>query len=374
MHTTAPSIQFILSIHEDIHAGWAEGLDWRAGPGETVEMGPAWWTVQADVKCGDIMLMYVAHPKSGIYWLARARSNAFKPAKATSHYSYAWLDLVQVSNPVTWEWLTGQEALAEWGPIKQGFAGWSRAVKDPGACSIVVNELIRLNPSLSEVLDDWVARGAEPLEDPTFHSDEFTGGMGNPYPWFTERQMQKDYADGVLLHETVCRPSELDPPVPLKMLEAVIGPDSRADIIVGDFTKEPTLLVLFEMKLFATTAAIEQAVRYRSRLEALRLPYQVECIVCALSFAPEALSAAKEADIGCRRLAWLTHEDCDFYEAATPAIDVREMRADLDAGEFAWFTESDYDTQAGAWTPRTSYGFASEPVVATGDVPGEPNL
>ncbi len=331
--TPAARPRFVLTTQPGVHAPTAEAA-WKNEPPGSHPVVSWAWTGQKGIEVGDLIAIYVRAPHSAICWLGRAISSAYaNPRRAAGKEYWFWLEMTPLRDPVTLAEMKRDPRLSEWGPVVQKFRGRSRRVKpdpDPEApdpyweWDALVDLADKKNPGVRKVVDGWSANAPEPFDDPDIDSYFWGAGVGSPYPFITEKQMQSALRDFVLDEPELRTPAKMDPPLDLPMFEPTLAPDSRADLLFGCLAtrEEPSVWHLWETKLLAGSSAIDQVLRYKAILQD-KLPGQhIRPAVVAHAFSPETLRQAEERGVSCYRIRWATDDEIISANAG-PGVDQR---------------------------------------------------
>ncbi len=331
--TPAERPRFVLTTQPYVHAPTAEDA-WKDEPPGSHPVVQWAWTGQKGIEVGDLIAIYVSAPQSAICWLGRAISSAYANPRRTGDKEYwFWLEMTPLRDPVTFAEMRRDPRLSKWEPVVQKFRGRSRRVNpdpDPEApdpyreWDALVDLADKKNPDVRKLVDDWSANAPEPFDDPDIDSYFWGAGVGDPYPFITEKQMQialRDWAQDDLAYRT---PAKMDPPLDLPMLEPILAPDSRADLLFGCLAtrEEPSEWHLWETKLLAGPSAIDQVLRYKAILKDMLPGQQIDPAVVAHTFSSTALRQAEERGVRCHRVRWGTDDEIRRGNK-TPGVDQR---------------------------------------------------
>ncbi len=305
---------FILTTHLDVHDPTAESAWMDAEPDEQPVVSWA-WTGQSGIAVGDLIAIYVANPESAICWLGRAIS----PAEANPHRTRAlkraeywfWLEMTPLRNPVTLAEMKRDPRLKHWGPVVQNFQSRSRRVEVSEGWEALISTVVDKNPEVKDVLDDWQAASPETFVDPDMGTYTWSPGIGSPFPFLVERDMQTALHEAYVAGEGFSEPRDMSPPLDLPSFEPILAKDARADLLFGlpAADGEPAGWALWETKLLANADAVRQLARYADLLNARRPGERIYPRVIAHAFSRQALALAMEERVACWRVRWATDDE-----------------------------------------------------------------
>lgn len=281
-------------------------------PDEIAREEHVWWTVQSGTPLGAWFLMYVGSPIMSICWLGRTLSGAHKPED--NPYSVAWVELVELTNPVPLSEVRTDPVAGAWSSIAGGanLQGSSRRVKQPDVWDRMIELILQRNPDVMEYVTKWLERPPEPVTEPL--DDYFWPGWNGEtnYPFKREAIMQHALHDRFLA-DGYTPPSDLRLPA----MEARLGAAGRADLVFWTPPSEtPRTLEAIEVKLFAVKDhGVVQAVRYAHELRRrVTKGCRVRSVLIAQEFTETARHAAIQHDVNLIRVEWTddTRSDCQL--------------------------------------------------------------
>ena len=289
-----------------------EDDEWQPG----LPLAPQWWTIQANARVGAWLLLYLSGA-SEIGWIGRVLSTAWKPP-GHSEKPWAWLELLPLTRRLSLAEMRRHPTISEWSVLSRSeIQGHSRRIlrdgKDPDwvVWHAMVDRLVEDNPGIAPTLLEWSETAPLPMLDDSFAHLRWRTDSGSPFPYASERPLQEDVRNWLVAIEGYVTPRDIDPRIELggkrhDDMEIALGPESRADIVLGvpAATDDDAHLAVIEAKQFARLADIDQVLRYAQALRELFPWIEVEPHLAAMFFTQETLVAAKAKGVVCFRLRW----------------------------------------------------------------------